>query len=125
MQPIKLACIGCGFIARRHLDNIAEMDHVSVETLVDRRPEAASAFQQEYGIKNATNDVDQAFGDPDIDAVMICTHHDSHTPLSIAAAGQNSPAVSGDIPGFKIGTLWHRTLHSTHIENLGSASSGY
>ena len=24
--------------------------------------------------------------DPDLDAVYICTHHDSHAPLAIAAA---------------------------------------
>jgi predicted dehydrogenase len=62
------------------------MDHVSVEILVDRRPEAAKAFQQEFGVKTVTSEVDQAFADADIDAVMICTHHDSHTPLALAAA---------------------------------------
>ena len=86
VQPLKLACIGCGFIARRHLENIAAMDHVSVETLVDLKPEAAAALQREFGILATTGDVDQVFDDPDIDAVMICTHHDSHTPLAVAAA---------------------------------------
>ena len=46
----------------------------------------AEAFQREFGIKTTTSEVDQVFADPDIDAVMICTHHDSHTALALAAA---------------------------------------
>ena len=87
MKPIKLALIGCGFIGRRHLENIATMDAVSVEALVDLRPEAAEVFQQEFEIGGyTTTETERVFADKDIDGVMICTHHDSHTRLSVAAA---------------------------------------
>ncbi len=86
LQPLNLACIGCGFIARRHLDNLSTMDQATVTTLVDTNPQATTAFQREFAIPATTTDVDQVFSDPHIDAVMICTHHDSHTALAVAAA---------------------------------------
>ena len=44
MTPLRVALIGCGFIGRRHLENIAARTDVLLEATVDVREEAARAF---------------------------------------------------------------------------------
>jgi myo-inositol 2-dehydrogenase/D-chiro-inositol 1-dehydrogenase len=86
VTPVRIACIGCGFIGRRHLENAAAMEGVPVAALADLNLAAAEAFQHDFGGGYATDDPQRIFADPEIDAVVIATHHDSHTPLALAAA---------------------------------------
>jgi predicted dehydrogenase len=84
--PLRIACIGCGFIGRRHLENVAAMDGVEVAALADLNLAAAKRFQREFGGRYATAEPQRVFDDPEIDAVIIATHHDSHTALALEAA---------------------------------------
>jgi myo-inositol 2-dehydrogenase/D-chiro-inositol 1-dehydrogenase len=86
VTPVRIACIGCGFIGRRHLENAVAMDGVRVAAHADLNPAAAEVFQRDFGGVYATADPQRIFEDPEIDAVIIATHHDSHTPLALAAA---------------------------------------
>jgi predicted dehydrogenase len=86
MTPVRIACIGCGFIGRRHLENVAAMEGVEVQALVDVNESAATQFQREFGGAYATADVTRVFEDDDVDAVIISTWHDSHTALALQAA---------------------------------------
>jgi myo-inositol 2-dehydrogenase/D-chiro-inositol 1-dehydrogenase len=86
VTPVRIACIGCGFIGRRHLENAVAMDGVRVAALADLNLAAAETFQDNFGGVYATADPQRIFDDPEIDAVVIATHHDSHTPLALAAA---------------------------------------
>lgn len=62
------------------------MEGVEVAALADLNVAAAEAFQREFGGRYATAEPRRIFDDPGIDAVIIATHHDSHTPLALAAA---------------------------------------
>ena len=86
MTPLRLALIGCGFIGRRHLENIAARTDVLLEATADVREEAARAYCHEFKGRYFTTYPERIFEDPDIDAVLICTHHDSHTMLALDAA---------------------------------------
>ena len=86
MIPLRVALIGCGFIGRRHLENIAARTDVLLEATVDVREEAARAFCCEFRGRYFTTRPEQVFEDRTIDAVLICTHHDSHTKLALDAA---------------------------------------
>jgi predicted dehydrogenase len=86
MNPIRIACIGCGFIGRRHLENAAAMDGVEVRALVDIDRTAADQCRLDFGGAYATDDTSLVFRDPDIDAVIISTWHDTHAPLATCAA---------------------------------------
>ncbi len=57
----------------------------------DVREDAASALCQEFHGRYHTTQPERIFADGEIDAVIICTHHDSHTPLALdaAAAGKH------------------------------------
>jgi myo-inositol 2-dehydrogenase/D-chiro-inositol 1-dehydrogenase len=86
MTPLRVALIGCGFIGRRHLENIAARTDVLLEATVDVREEAARAFCREFRGRYFTTRPEQVFEDSSIDAVLICTHHDSHTKFALDAA---------------------------------------
>jgi len=47
---------------------------------------AAEATASKFGGEYATSDVNRLLNDPSINAVYICTRHDSHATLAIAAA---------------------------------------
>ena len=83
---MRFACIGCGFIARRHLEHLVDMKGVSVRALADIDLQAAEAYQQEFGADYVTDSANRIFEDPNVDAVLICTRPDSHTPLCVEAA---------------------------------------
>ncbi len=62
------------------------MDGVEVGALADLNLAAAEAFQREFGGRYATSEPTRVMEDPEIDAAIISTHHDSHTPLALEAA---------------------------------------
>lgn len=86
LMPLRIACIGCGFIGRRHMENAALMEGVVPAAYADAHLPAAEAFLAAFGGAYATTSAARIFADPAIDAVIIATHHDSHTPLALAAA---------------------------------------
>ncbi len=86
MMPLQFALIGCGFIGRRHLENIAARSDVLLAATVDVREKAARALCHEFKGRYYSKQPEQVFEDRSIDAVLICTHHDSHTQLALSAA---------------------------------------
>ena len=49
-------------------------------------PKKAREFCEQYGGSYSTDDVEKIFHDPKIDAVYICTMHDTHADFCIRAA---------------------------------------
>ncbi len=84
--PIRAAVIGCGGRGKLYARLSSALDELRVVGFVDARPEAAEAARAEFGGDWASTDVERAIGDPDLDAVIIATWHDTHTPYAVAAA---------------------------------------
>jgi predicted dehydrogenase len=85
MQPIRLGILGCGAICRAHLRSIAHLDALRPHAYADVRREAAEALRAQHGGAYATNDPEQLMADRDLDALFICTHHDTHKTLALQA----------------------------------------
>jgi predicted dehydrogenase len=84
---INLGLIGCGSLARSaHCVSIAQIPDARFLAYADINEAAAQTTLREFGGEYATTDPDRLFSDPRLDAVYICTRHDSHAPLAIAAA---------------------------------------
>ena len=83
---IELALIGCGRLGDVHAECIAKIDGARFVAYMDAQLDAAKDKLARYGGRYATDDVSKILGDDSIDAVYICTRHDSHAPLAIAAA---------------------------------------
>ena len=86
MSDIKLALIGCGALGRTHAECIGKIPEAGFVAYVDVIEDSARSALAEFGGQYATTDVGRVLADPEIDAVYICTLHDSHAPLAISAA---------------------------------------
>ena len=83
---VNLGLIGCGGLGRTHASCIAKIDRARFAAFADVVESAATAMLSQFGGDYATSDVQRVLDDPIIDAVYICTRHDSHASLAIAAA---------------------------------------
>jgi len=86
MSTINLGLIGCGGIGNVHGECVAKISQARFIAYADIHEESAQSFLDKFGGEYATADADKLLADDHIDAVYICTRHDSHAPLAIAAA---------------------------------------
>ncbi|NLC57914.1 MAG: Gfo/Idh/MocA family oxidoreductase [Armatimonadetes bacterium] len=86
MPSIRLGLIGCGGLGRVHADCVSKIPEAAFLAYADLVETAAQAALRDFGGEYATTDVEKVLCDPRIDAVYICTRHDSHASLAIAAA---------------------------------------
>ncbi len=83
---VRAAIIGCGSYGAQHAEYLSDAPGVSLHAVADIAVERAQAFAEKYGASYATDQVEKIWNDPEIDAVWICTQHDTHAPLAEAAA---------------------------------------
>ncbi|MFI5200813.1 MAG: Gfo/Idh/MocA family protein [Candidatus Kapaibacterium sp.] len=79
-----IAIIGSGLIGETHAHCLAELGTPPM-LFVDTNYTRAEGLAALYSVK-ATDNPMAAIEAPGIDAVYICTYHDTHAPLAIAAA---------------------------------------
>lgn len=82
-KKLGVAIIGCGNISGSHIPNYLKMDNVEVRYFCDIIPERADAAVEKYGCGKAVYSHKELLGHDDIDLVSICTHNDTHAPISI------------------------------------------
>lgn len=87
MSELRVGVIGCGGFARNVYISMRPPDaRWRVHACSDVDETVAQQFATDSGAEYATPDVDRLLADPAIDAVFIATRHDSHAPLTVAAA---------------------------------------
>jgi predicted dehydrogenase len=85
MDKIVVGIIGCGNIGRIHVNSLRSIPDVRLAAFCDVNLDAAEALREETPEAYATDDVARVLGDPEISAVYISTHNDTHVPLSLQA----------------------------------------
>ncbi len=85
-RVIRVAIIGCGSYGAEHAKFLSATPSVKLHAVADIAAERAQDFARNYGAGYATADVNRIWADAEIDAVWICTQHDTHAPLAEAAA---------------------------------------
>lgn len=80
---MKIAIIGCGEIAQKHADALSNIKGAELYAYCDQNLERAQLFKKRYGGSIATRDVQKTLNNPDIQAVYITTHTDSHYQLCL------------------------------------------
>ncbi len=84
-NTLKLALVGCGAIARYHLDGIKERaPRIQVTAVIDPNPERAAAYAAETGA-TAFATLEEALAQGDFDAVDIMVPHHLHEEMALAA----------------------------------------
>jgi 2-hydroxy-4-carboxymuconate semialdehyde hemiacetal dehydrogenase len=82
---MRIALAGAGAFGIKHLDGLAEIDGVTVTSIVSRRLEQAEEVARKYGVEHASTDLAQVFARDDVDAVILCTPTQLHARQAIAA----------------------------------------
>jgi len=80
-----LAVIGAGNYAGQVLLPALVASGARLRTLVSAGGASASHFGRKFGFEKAATDASEVFADPEVDAVVIATRHDSHAALAEAA----------------------------------------
>ena len=76
--------VGAGRIGPVHAGNIAATEKASLKYVADIDAEAAASLAGQYGAQ-AISDPDDAFGDPGVDAVIVCSTSSTHAELTARA----------------------------------------
>jgi predicted dehydrogenase len=109
-----VALIGAGYFARGVLmPELVKLKGVRLETVVTRRGAGAEAARETFGFAHADTDPETVFASPQVNAVIIATHHDSHAAL-VERALRAGKAVLVEKP---LG------LDRTEIEGVRAASA--
>lgn len=90
MTPLRVACIGTGFIAGKHLAALAAFDDVSMVAVADSLVERAEAAARVAGAR-AYADGLELLEQEDLDAVWLCVPPFAHGPLEDAATERGLP----------------------------------
>src|SRR5205085_1450073 len=85
MKKLKAAVFGSGFMGRVHTEGIRRLGNVEVAAIAASSDEKARRFGDEIGVSRTTGDYRTLLGDPEIDAVHICTPNALHLPMAKAA----------------------------------------
>jgi predicted dehydrogenase len=92
MEQVRIALIGCGGIARGHVEAYARMgDLCRLVACVDLDAAQAKAYAAQAGCRWAT-DYREVLDE--VDAVDICTPPHLHAPMAIAAAGKGKHVLT-------------------------------
>lgn len=85
-QKINVGIIGCGAMGETHAQCLASIEQASLRACCDADEQRARALCTKFNGGYATTDPEKVLNDDTIDAVYICTHHDTHSTLCIRAA---------------------------------------
>ncbi len=84
---IGVACVGAGGFAQSiHLPNLLKQpEHFEIRTICSRTGSNALAAAKLFGAPKATTDYAEVLADPAVQLVIICTRHNLHAPMTVAA----------------------------------------
>jgi predicted dehydrogenase len=82
---VRAAIVGTGFMGRVHLEAMRRLGFVDVAAVAGSSLEKARTFADAFGVDRAEGDYRAVLGDPDIDAVHICTPNAHHFAIASAA----------------------------------------
>lgn len=84
---IKVGIIGAGRIGKVHVESICtQVAGAKVKALADPfMNDATEAWAKDMGVEVVTKDYKEILADPEIDAVLICSSTDTHSPISVEA----------------------------------------
>ncbi len=84
---IKVGIIGAGRIGKVHITSIStRVKDAVIKTVADPfLNEETAAWAKSMGVQHTTKDYHEIINDPEIDAVLICSSTDTHSPISLEA----------------------------------------
>lgn len=84
---VTVGIIGAGRIGKVHTQSICNIvKNAAIKTIADPfMNEETAAWAKSMGVANTTKDYKEILADPEIQAVLICSSTDTHSPISVEA----------------------------------------
>lgn len=84
---VTVGIIGAGRIGKVHTKSICTLvKNAKIKTIADPfMNEDTANWAKDMGVENTTKDYKEILADPEIDAVLICSSTDTHSPISVEA----------------------------------------
>jgi myo-inositol 2-dehydrogenase/D-chiro-inositol 1-dehydrogenase len=84
---VTVGIIGAGRIGKVHTTSICNIvKNATIKTIADPfMNEETTQWAKDMGVKNTTKDYKEILADPEIDAVLICSSTNTHSPISVEA----------------------------------------
>lgn len=84
---VTVGIIGAGRIGKVHTQSICNyVKNATIKTIADPfMNEQTAAWAKSMGVENTTKDYKEILADPEIDAVLICSSTNTHSPISVEA----------------------------------------
>ncbi|MCI9148331.1 MAG: inositol 2-dehydrogenase [Hungatella sp.] len=84
---LKVGIIGAGRIGKVHITSIStRVKDASIKTVADPfMNDETAQWAKGMGVEHVTKDYKEIIDDPEIDAVLICSSTDTHSPISVEA----------------------------------------
>ncbi len=84
---VTVGIIGAGRIGRVHVESICtKVGNAKIKALADPfMNEETDLWAKKMGVEITTKDYKEILADPEIDAVLICSSTDTHSPISVEA----------------------------------------
>ena len=84
---VNVGIIGAGRIGKVHVESICtQVKDAKVKTLADPfMNDETEKWAKDMGVEAMTKDYKEILADPEIDAVLICSSTDTHSPISVEA----------------------------------------
>ena len=80
MERLGAAIIGCGAVAEEYVKAFQKDERSEVRALVSRNPANAQRYRDRYNLHCAIEtDAETMLRMTDVDMVVVCTPHDTHT----------------------------------------------
>jgi predicted dehydrogenase len=87
MERLGAAIIGCGAVAEEYVKAFQRDERSEIRALVSRNPANAQRYRDRYNLHCAIEtDAEKMLRMKDVDIVVVCTPHDTHTRYVVAAA---------------------------------------
>jgi len=81
---MRAAVFGLGWWGKRIIISLADSKKITITHGIDLAPAGREEFMREHGV-TLSDDVDGAFANPDIDAIIIATPNSLHEPMVLRA----------------------------------------
>ena len=84
---VKVGIIGAGRIGRVHITSIStRVKDAVIKTVADPfLNDETAEWAKSMGVEHTTKDYKEIINDPEINAVLICSSTDTHSPISLEA----------------------------------------
>ncbi len=85
-MSLKAGLIGCGWMGDIHADCLNKTEDMRITAFCDFNADNAKKMCEKYNGDYYTQDVERLLKDDELEAIYVCTYHDTHKDLAIKCA---------------------------------------